>query len=63
MCGEDPWEIVLKKLRPINLETSGMLCLQISEGKNIVNFGVHEDISLILVHCLRESVGGHCWGL
>lgn len=24
---------------------------------------MHEDISLILVHCLRESVGGHCWGL
>lgn len=27
LCGEDRWEYLLGKLRPINLGTSGTLCL------------------------------------
>ncbi len=63
MCGEDQWEIVLKKLRPINLGTSGMLlCLQISEGKIIVNFACMKTlVSFLSIAC--ENLWGDIVGV
>ncbi len=56
MYGEGQWEIILGNLKPINLGTLEMLSSQILRGEHC-KFWVDEDICLILVHCLRESVG------
>jgi hypothetical protein len=62
VCGEDQWEIVLKKLRPINLGTPRMLCLQISEGKNIVNFACMKTlVSFLSIAC--ENLWGDLVGV
>jgi hypothetical protein len=60
--GEGQWQIVLGKLRPINLGTPEMLCSQFLRGEQC-KFCADEDIRLILVHFLRESVGPLLGGL
>jgi hypothetical protein len=60
--GEGQWEIVLGKSKPITLGTPEMLCSQFLREEDC-KFFVDENICLIFVHCLRESVGPLLGGL